>query len=182
MEEVAEEALVSRATAYRYFPNVEALLAEASIDTLVPDAQTLFAAGAPADPVGRADHAEAALHEMTFRNEDKLRMLLVQTIQQALREDARAVPIRQNRRMALIEAALAPARRQLGEAAHHRLCAALAMIFGPESMVVFRDVLQVGAEEARQVKSWAVRALVRAALEEAEAPPAPSRGRRQATR
>ena len=30
LEEVAEEALVSRATAYRYFPSVEALLVEAA--------------------------------------------------------------------------------------------------------------------------------------------------------
>ena len=32
LEEIAEEALVSRATAYRYFPSVEALLLEASLD------------------------------------------------------------------------------------------------------------------------------------------------------
>jgi AcrR family transcriptional regulator len=36
LEEIAEEALVSRATAYRYFPNVEALLVEASFDISIP--------------------------------------------------------------------------------------------------------------------------------------------------
>jgi hypothetical protein len=77
------------------------------------------------------------------------------------------VPIRQNRRTPLIEAALAPARGRLTEAGHVRLCAALAMIFGSESMIVFRDVLQLDEATAREVKSWAVRALVRAALDEA---------------
>src|SRR4028119_708650 len=43
LEEVAEAALVSRATAYRYFPSVEALLIEASVDITVPDGATLFA-------------------------------------------------------------------------------------------------------------------------------------------
>ena len=38
LEDVAGEALVSRATAYRYFPSVEALLLEASLDVEVPDA------------------------------------------------------------------------------------------------------------------------------------------------
>ena len=43
LEEVAEEALVSRATAYRYFPTIEALLAEASADVVTPEPETLFA-------------------------------------------------------------------------------------------------------------------------------------------
>src|SRR5690606_31279398 len=36
VEEVAAEALVSRATAYRYFPSIEALLTEAELDVAVP--------------------------------------------------------------------------------------------------------------------------------------------------
>jgi AcrR family transcriptional regulator len=36
LEEIAEEALISRATAYRYFPRVEALLLEASLDVVTP--------------------------------------------------------------------------------------------------------------------------------------------------
>src|SRR5690349_14165032 len=62
LEEVAEAALISRATAYRYFPNVEALLAEASVDVLVPDGEALFADDPSADPAERADRAEAAMH------------------------------------------------------------------------------------------------------------------------
>jgi hypothetical protein len=50
--------------------------------------------------------------------------------------------------------------------AYARLCAALAMIFGPESMVVFSDVLGLDARAARRVKSWAAQSLVRAALKE----------------
>ena len=63
---------------------------------------------------------------------------------------------------ALIEAPLG----RLKKTAYDRLCAALVVYLGPESMVVFRDVLQLDAAEARKVKSWAVRALVRAALRE----------------
>ena len=42
LEEVAEEALVSRATAYRYFPSVESLLIEAPIEGAVPDPDDIF--------------------------------------------------------------------------------------------------------------------------------------------
>jgi hypothetical protein len=45
------------------------------------------------------------------------------------------------------------------------------MIFGPEAMIVFRDVLRLDEQTARDVKSWAVRALVRAALESSRSRP-----------
>jgi hypothetical protein len=69
----------------------------------------------------------------------------------------------------LIDAALAPARTRFKKGSYGRLRAALAMIFGSESMVVFRDVLRLDETVARDVKSWAVRALVRAALAESRA-------------
>jgi AcrR family transcriptional regulator len=170
IEEVAEDALVSRATAYRYFPNIEALLIEAPLEMAVPDPERLFIDDSSADPGDRLDKAEAALHEVVYQNEAQLRILLANRLEQRLqtqREDDS--PVRQNRRTALIEAALAPARNRLAEGSHKRLCAALALIFGTESMVVFRDVLDLDEKTAREVKSWAIRALVRAALRESRA-------------
>ena len=43
LEEVAEAALVSRATAYRYFPNIDALLAEATLDMAATNPLSLLA-------------------------------------------------------------------------------------------------------------------------------------------
>ena len=159
LEEVAEAARVSRATAYRYFPNVEALLAEAPLDAGAPDWDALFAGDGSTDPEERVDRAEAAI-----------RLMLSATLARAAGEGAdETVPYRQNRRTPLIDAALAPARTRFKKASYGRLRAALAMIFGSESMVVFRDVLRLDATVARDVKSWAVRALVRAALAESRA-------------
>lgn len=170
LDEVAEEALVSRATAYRYFPNIEALLAEAPVDLAAPDAASLFAHDPSDDPEERIDRAEAALHRSVFENEAAIRLMLASALARAARGNADgAVPLRQNRRMPLIEAALAPARGRMGKATYDKLRTALALIFGPESMVVFRDVLRCDEKTARQVKSWAVRALVRAALAEPQA-------------
>ena len=61
LDEVAEAARVSRATAYRYFPNVEGLLVEASFDIAVPDAAAVFADERSTDPEERIDKAEAAI-------------------------------------------------------------------------------------------------------------------------
>lgn len=168
LEEVAEAARVSRATAYRYFPSVEALLVEASVDLAVPGGETLFADDPSTDPEERVDRAEAAMHRMVVENESALRLMLASALTRraAERSADKAVPLRQNRRTPLIEAALAPARDRFEEGSYARLLAALALIFGPESMIVFRDVLRLDDGTAREVKGWAVRALVRAALAE----------------
>lgn len=164
MDEVAEEALVSRATAYRHFPKIETLLVEAPLDAAITDPSELFAKDSSDDVEERIDRAEASLHAMVYQNEAQLRIMLANSIRRDLTDDS--IPARQNRRLPLIEAALAPARHRFPEADYERLCAALALIFGIESMIVFRDVLGIDSDTARTVKSWAVRALVRAALQD----------------
>lgn len=165
LEEVAEEALVSRATAYRYFPGVEPLLVEASLDIAMPEAETLFTTDAPRGAAERAKLADAAVDAMVHANEAAIRTMLVHALQQKLagNDEAEALPARQNRRSALIEAALAPDRAELDPKAADRLAKALALVIGSESMLVFRDVLQLSDAETRAVKDWAIDALVAAA-------------------
>ena len=168
LEDVAAEALVSRATVYRYFPSVEALLVEAPLDAEVPRPDELFADVTTDDPAERVDLAEAALHAMVWANQRRLKRLLAHSLRAEGEPALGRDPVRQNRRLPLIEAALAPARGRLDPAAYDRLCAALALVFGIEAMVVLTDVHPQSSAAARRIKSWAVRALVRAALEEAE--------------
>lgn len=160
LEEVAEEAMVSRATAYRYFASVEALVVEASLDLAVPSPAQLFENNSSEDPVARLDRVASALHAMIRANEASLRLILMNSLQRAGNGD---VPPRQNRRTPLIEAALEPARSQFKPAALRNLVRALALIIGTEAMVVLKDVLQLDEAEAQKVRRWAIRALVEAA-------------------
>ena len=164
LEEIAEEALVSRATAYRYFPRLDALMLEASLDIAVPQADELFDGGSSDDPVSRLERVDEALHDMILANERSLRMMLVHSLQRDVTGgNDGGLPTRQNRRTPLIEAALEPARNQFKPAALKNLTKALALIIGTEAMVVFKDVLQLDDSDARRVKRWAIRALVEAA-------------------
>lgn len=165
LEEIADEALVSRATAYRYFPNAEALLLEASFDIAIPEAGDLFHDDSAADPVARVQQVDTALHDMILANEASLRIMLVHSLQHAMGEGRESgLPARQNRRMPLIEAALKPVRHQFSSGALETLSKALALIIGTEGMVVIKDVLQLDDADARKVKCWAIRALVEAAM------------------
>jgi AcrR family transcriptional regulator len=164
LEEIAEEALVSRATAYRYFPSVEALLVEAAVDVATPEAGELFRDDTSRDPVERVQRAEAAVHDVIIANESLLRTMLAHAIQRGIQSDENAsLPRRQNRRTPLIEAALAPARDQFKPADLKILTKALGFIMGPESVVVAKDVLQLDDAETRKLKRWVIRALVEAA-------------------
>ncbi|MGB6087041.1 TetR/AcrR family transcriptional regulator [Parvibaculum sp.] len=163
LEEVAEEALVSRATAYRYFPNVEALLIEAPLDLALPDETAIFAGAPEKDPVARMERVDAAFHDMILENEMALRLMLAKSMERRVAEDDTALPARQNRRTPMIEAALAPSKAEFSRAALDKLQKALALIVGTEAMIVFKDVLQLDEKEAREVKRWAIRALIEAA-------------------
>jgi AcrR family transcriptional regulator len=163
LEEIAEEALVSRATAYRYFPNVDALLVEASLDVATPDASDLFAGNSSDDPVARLERVDAALHDMILGNEASLRMMLAHSLQRGMAVADAGLPARQNRRTPLIDAALEPAKDQFKPAALKMLRRALALVIGSEAFVALKDVLQLDDAEARKVKRWALRALIDAA-------------------
>ena len=161
LEDIAEEALVSRATAYRYFPSVGALLVEASVHMAFPDPATFFANGSD-DPAERLARAERAVHDIVISHEPALRLMLAHSVTQA--RDTEGSMVRQNRRTPLIEAALAPARRAMDVATFDRLGKALAMVIGTEAMIVCRDVLGIDADEAQDIKLWAVQALLKAAI------------------
>jgi AcrR family transcriptional regulator len=165
LDEVAEAALVSRATAYRYFASIDALLLEASVHVAAPDLQVLEGAS-PTDPVDRLRKVDAAFESMIRQNETPLRLMLAQFLERSVRGHGPSdLPARQNRRAPLIEAALEPSRQSIEPKSFEMLVSALSILIGPESFVVTSDVLQLTDLGAREVRRWAIAALVAAATD-----------------
>jgi AcrR family transcriptional regulator len=160
-EAIAEAALVSRATAYRYFPGLDALLREAALHVAVPSPDTFFAGDASTDPVARLERLDAALFAMLRENEPAMRALLAASLQPVAEGEA---PTRQNRRSPLIAAALDPVRDRFRPADLEKLEQALVALLGVEAMVAFKDVLRVSDADADAIRRWMIRALVEAAL------------------
>lgn len=161
LEEIAEDAMVSRATAYRYFPGLDALLLEASLDVAVPGPDEIFGGDTSGDVTARLMRVDVAMHDMIAANEPALRAMLVHALQRSMAEGD--VPARQNRRTPAIEAALGPVRNQLDPAATTLLANSMALVVGIEALVVLKDVLQLDDAEARETRAWAIAALTEAA-------------------
>ena len=167
LDEIAAEARVSRATAYRYFPGLDALLSEAAVDLLVPEPDELFANGTPTDAFERLELVDDTFDKACHEREAALRLMLARVLERSVRRSKDDPPLRQNRRVPLIEKALAPLEPRLGRARFTRLAQALAVLIGTEGMIALEDVVGLDPTEARAVRRWAMDALVAAALREA---------------
>jgi AcrR family transcriptional regulator len=166
LEEIAAEALVSRATAYRYFPSTEALMLEAAVHIAVPQPGELFADFPSRDPTARLLRVDEALHATVIANEAPLRLMLAHILERSAVRGASELPERQNRRSDLIAAAVEPAAGEFAPDALEMLSQAVAMLVGTEGLVVAKDVLRLDDASARRVKRWAITALVEAARQE----------------
>lgn len=166
LDEIAEHAQVSRATAYRYFPGLDALLSEAAVDLMVPQAGDLFDGRAPDDAFERLALVDETFDKACRTQEIPLRLMLARILERSIEREPDEPLLRQNRRTPLLEQALAPLEARLGRTRTTRLAQALAMIVGTEGFLALKDVVGLDAEEARDVRRWAIDALVGAALNE----------------
>jgi len=170
LDEIAAEAKVSRATAYRYFPGLDALLSEAAVDGLIPEPGDLLGVGAPDDPFERLTLVDDTFDRACREREAALRLMLARTLERSVGRGADGPPLRQNRRGPLIEQALAPLAPRLGKARVERLVQALTMVVGTEGFIALTDVAGLDRDQAREVRRWTIDALVAAALREAYSP------------
>lgn len=164
LDDVAEEAGVSRATAYRYFPGLDALLSEAAVDALVPDPEDLFGGDSPAEPSARLGLVDETFERACREREMPLRLMLARSLERSVQPGGDETPLRQNRRVPMIEQALAP----LGGGYRPELVPALAMIVGTEGMIALKDVVGLDDSQARAVRRWAIEALFAAAVRQDE--------------
>ena len=162
VEEAAEVAAVSRATAYRYFTNQRALLVAAHP---MIEAKTLLGDDAPADARERLDCTIRELIRLTLDTEPALRA----TLRLSLEPDAKdALVLRQGRAIGWIEEALAPLRGRLSTAEVRRLVLAIRSACGIEALVWLTDVAGLSRKQAGEVMRWSASALLRAALAESD--------------
>lgn len=174
--EAADAALVSRATAYRYFPTQEYLLSEAALESAKTDINDLLEMFAPSDdPAIRLDAVVQTLQQVTIENEAAFRTLLHLSLQSRTEggpnREVTEERLRGGRRIDWIEEALAPLGNSFEKhpATFRRLVAALSLCMGIEALIVLQDVCGLEAAPAVDVSRWVAQALLQAGLREVKA-------------
>lgn len=161
VEEAAAAASISRATAYRYFPNREALLVAAHPEVEAP---SLLGADPPTDAEERLDRVVTGLARIFLDAEESYRTMLRISLEGAPPEHE--LTLRKGRRFIWLDDALAPVRRRLGKARYERLVQALGATIGIEALVALIDLGGLSRQRAVEVMRWSARALLQSALGE----------------
>jgi len=174
VEAAAEAAGISRATAYRYFPNQHALLVAAHPETGVV---SLLPEDAPDDVATRLDLVMDALTRSLLANEAQQRTMLRLSLGATPAERSQ-LPLRQGRAIAWLEDALAPLRAEMSDAEVRRLAVAVRSATGVEALVWLTDVGGLSRDDAIVLMRWSARGLLQAALDD----PPPTAPRRAARR
>lgn len=162
--QAAKAALVSRTTAYRYFPTQDSLLVEVAMDADVDDIEELVATEVTAEAARRRALAVLELFnhhvadaEVQYRT--ALRFYLDQWLR-AVEEGDDAPDVRVGRRRGWFEQSLAPLRHTVSDEAWERAVTALCLLSGPEARTVLRDVCRLDDEAARDAVRWAAETLL----------------------
>lgn len=146
MPAVAKQALVSEATAYRYFPDLVSLLREAVDGTWPTPAEALAPIEACPDPVERIAFATEHLLRHVQRYQSPVRAMISASI---VRPGSAAM--RPGLRFGLIDHALAPLEATLGQqrpAALRQLKQDLAVVMSAEALFTLTDLSGLSPDEA----------------------------------
>jgi AcrR family transcriptional regulator len=162
MPEVARAALVSEATAYRYFPDIASLLQEAIAGQLPGPEEALASVVDSVDPVARIAAVTEFLLRHVLSRQGAVRALIAATITRP--EQAHARP---GLRFGMIAGALAPLENTVGvtnPAALAQLKRDLAVVVSAEALFSLTDLHGLDPEEAITSIVHTATTLTRAAL------------------
>jgi len=163
----AELAGVSRATAYRYFPNNDSVVLHATMsltDNPLDDADWDSSAVASPDELGaRAAELVRATATWAFDHETELRTML----RLSLTPEREQVKPRRGltNRGRWIGALLEGLPGDVPPAARERLAAALIPLFGSDAVVWTTDMAELPRDEAIELLAWMARVLIAATVE-----------------
>jgi AcrR family transcriptional regulator len=165
MPDVARRALVSEATAYRYFPDLPSLLREALQGIWATAQQTMRPVAGSADPVERIRFATEALLREVLEYQGAVRAMIAAAITKP------SAGLRPARRLGLIDEALRPLNDTMAirdPAGFEQLKLGLAVVVSAEALFTLTDLCGLTPEAAVASAVETARALTASACEAAD--------------
>jgi AcrR family transcriptional regulator len=159
MSSVAKAALVSEATAYRYFPDLVTLLLEADQGSWPDPAKALAPVADSADPVERIGFAARLLLDGVLANESAVRAMIAGSVTRP-----GTAARRPGHRFGLIDAALAPAADRLDPVVLAQLRRDLAVVVSADALFTLTDLCELSRPDAVDSAVRTARTLTKAAF------------------
>jgi AcrR family transcriptional regulator len=150
IEQVAREADISKATAYRYFTNLDSLKREASLQLKAETSENIFADLAENDLIARLQRLIDYHYHLFTENEDEFRLFLSSVISESISNKSNYS--RGGRRIAIITGALEPVRSSTPKKEFDYMVNALSLVFGIESVTILKDLC--GLDNQAILKNW----------------------------
>jgi len=171
VQSVADQAGVSRATAYRYFSSNDSVAVQATMplhdDPFADPAWPYSRPDPHADLPTRAGAVVRSMGEWAFDHAQELRTLLALSLEPD--SEARGLSRRGKlRRAQWVEGLLADLPDSVEQDTRRRLAAALLPLFGADAIVWTVDVADLDREAALDILTWTASTLVRAVLDESD--------------
>ena len=153
LEEVAEKASVARATIYRYFPNIDLLFTEASLDIHFLSPQELYEKTAEMPLKQQILYIQNYYNTMAQQHELIFRRYLSATMSESIESDKK---VRGARRVESMRLVLESVKTGMSKQEQVYLQNVSTVLMGIEAMIVTKDVCGLSDEESNKTLNWAI--------------------------
>jgi AcrR family transcriptional regulator len=158
LEGVAQEANVSRATIYRYFPNIELLYSEASLDIHYSSPNALFEEVKDMSLSGRILKVQSYYNQLAQDHELIFRRYLSAVLNESIVSKKK---IRGARRVATMELVLDSFKKEMSGKNLQNLKNIASILMGIDSLIVAKDVCGLSNKEADDTLKWGIEMILK---------------------
>jgi len=158
IEQIAKEAQVSKATAYRYFSSKDVLQREASLHSKSEEKENLFSGLSEDDLDRRVERLISYHFDILTKNEVEFRLFLSAVMKESVQN--KETYTRAGRRVILIEEALKPLRKSVSTEEFDKMVSAISTILGIESITVLKDLCSLNIEEVLETWKWMIKKII----------------------
>ncbi len=158
LEDVAQRASISRATIYRYFPNIELLFKEASLDIAHPSPEEVLASVEKSGLTTRVLNIQKHYNQLAQAHEIEFRRYLSQATIESISSRKK---VRGARRVQTLKLAVEPFKTNFKKTDYDRFINSASVLMGIDALVVCKDVCGLTNEQAEDTLSWALRNLMK---------------------
>jgi len=158
VEQVALEAGISKATAYRYFSNKDILLKEASLQRGLMDKDDLFGDIDVCNLNARIEKLIDYHFEVLTTNEDVFRLYLGAIMQNSVRDKKNYS--RGGKRILLIAEALLPLKKEISKETFDKMVNAISLLMGIESISILKDICGLENGSIQEMWKWMIQKII----------------------